>query len=174
MEIWKPLPGSETFYEVSSLGYVKSLDKITQDKTGKIYNRKGKILALCGPCIGSKYVTVKINNKTCYLHRVVATTFIPNPLNLREVNHKNAIKTDNRVENLEWCSSKQNKEHAIKLGLNSYGVSMHNAKLNPELVREIRSLISDGYSLIGISRKTGIHWSTIRDVKVGNTWKQVK
>lgn len=52
-------------------------------------------------------------------HRIIAQTFLDNPLNLNQVNHKNGIKTDNRVANLEWCSSQFNNQHAWDNGLNS-------------------------------------------------------
>lgn len=51
------------------------------------------------------------------VHRVVATAFVPNPLGLREVNHINGDKTDNRAENLEWVTSKANHTHAVSIGL---------------------------------------------------------
>lgn len=58
-------------------------------------------------------------SKSFRIHRLVAQTFIPNPQNKSEVNHINAIKTDNRVANLEWCTHRENKEHAFDLGLSS-------------------------------------------------------
>lgn len=68
---------------------------------------------------GYVMVTLSKNNKqkTFTVHRLVAKTFIPNPLNLAQVNHKNGNKSDNCVDNLEWCSNQQNRDHAVKTGL---------------------------------------------------------
>ena len=54
--------------------------------------------------------------KDLYIHRLVATYFIPNPNNKKQINHKNCIRNDNRVENLEWCTSKENNDYAMKVG----------------------------------------------------------
>lgn len=75
------------------------------------------------------------------VHRLVALAFIPNPKNKPCINHKNGIKTDNRIENLEWCTAKENIHHAEKAGLTRHprGVENGRAKLTVENVHEIRS-----------------------------------
>lgn len=64
------------------------------------------------------YKTVNVFNKQLYIHRLVAQAFIPNPDNKKQVNHKDANKTNNKVENLEWVSQRENLKHARDLGLN--------------------------------------------------------
>lgn len=116
MEIWKDIKNYEGLYQVSNLGRVKSLDR--KVKTGIKYNdykiAKGKILKLNQKRNG--YLTVDLSKenkvKTITVHRLVALNFIPNPKNKEEINHINCKKYDNRVENLEWVTSEENKEHA--------------------------------------------------------------
>lgn len=101
-EVWKDITGYEGLYQVSNLGNVKSLN----------YNRTGqeKILKAINHKCGYLRVTLYKNSKcvTYRLHRLVAQAFIPNPDNLPEVNHKDEDKSNNCVNNLEWCDSKYN------------------------------------------------------------------
>lgn len=108
-EIWKPIKGYEGYYEVSNLGRVRSVERIVERKDGSIRRYKGKILSPCFPH-GYAHVNLARNGKykSVKVHRLVAESFIPNPNNYSEINHKNEIKDDNRVSNLEWCSRKYN------------------------------------------------------------------
>ena len=112
MEI-KPIQGFESLYSISS--------------TGKVFSIKSKITLNAHPCSGgypkvALYMgldpfTQKKRYKYRRVHRLVAEHFIANPNNYNVINHMNGIKTDNRVENLEWCTQQHNVDHAIATGL---------------------------------------------------------
>jgi hypothetical protein len=103
-------------------------------KDGKVYLNGVEKKQSNHPC-GYKRITH--NKKKFYVHRLVAQKYIPNPNNLPEVNHINGIKTDNRVENLEWVTSSGNKIHALTTGLRFNEVKMKR-HLTDEQVFEIR------------------------------------
>ena len=105
-EEWRPIEGYEGLYEVSSYGRVRSLDRYDNRNCF----RKGKVLSPAKDKNGYLKVVLNCNGKckTINVHRLVALTFLPNPDNLPCVNHKNEDKTDNRVDNLEWCTVKYN------------------------------------------------------------------
>ncbi len=115
-EIWRDIEGYEGKYQVSNMGRVRSL---------YYHNAKGiKRIGILRPatdCCGYLRCALSKNDilTTFKVHRLVAEAFIPNPLNLPQVNHLNGDKQDNRVENLEWASNSINQIHAYKLGLNT-------------------------------------------------------
>ena len=112
-EIWRPIDGYEGLYEVSNTGLIRSLDRFVGNR-----NRiKGKILSIqiekggyCSVAL-SKYGKMKRYK----IHRLVAQAFIPNPEGLSQINHKDEDKTNNRVENLEWCDAKYNINYGNRL-----------------------------------------------------------
>ena len=115
-EIWKPIEGYENLYSVSSLGRVKTLQKI--NLRGQL--RKEKVLKQYINKKGYLYVVLFKDGKCKkkLVHRLVAEAFLPNPNNLICINHKSEIKTENFVENLEFCTVAYN---------NAYGTSRERA-----------------------------------------------
>lgn len=109
-EIWKPVVGYEGLYEVSNLGRVRSLDRYAKQPKGGLRLIKGRILNQYINRCGYLFVSLSKNGKVkkITIHRLVAQAFIPNPDNLPEVNHKDECKTNNRADNLEYCTRKYN------------------------------------------------------------------
>lgn len=106
-EVWREVVGFNS-YEVSNYGRIRN--SITRRILKTSLNTYGyqHFSVRVGENIKRKYLTV---------HRVVAEAFIPNLNNYPQVNHKNGVKTDNRIENLEWCSVSENRKHAHRVGL---------------------------------------------------------
>ena len=110
IEEWRPVVGYEGLYEVSNTGRVRSLDMYVKSRYGNYRLHKGKVLSPAKDKNGYLKVNLCYNgkDKIIRVHRLVTEAFIPNPDNLPEVNHKDEDKTNNRVENLEWCDRSYN------------------------------------------------------------------
>lgn len=116
-EIWKDIPDYEGLYQVSNLGRIKSLDRIVTSKRGWSKFVKGRILKPSKHHYG--YLQVSLlrngNQKPVWIHSLVAQSFIPNPDKFPCVNHKDECKTNNMVDNLEWCDIAYNNAHGTRV-----------------------------------------------------------
>lgn len=122
---WAEIPGTGGMYFASKSGEIKSADRIRQyvshGKTAGVYVRKGKVLKQTLNSHGYPVVSIHVPGKAqkvVAVHKLVAKTFIENPNNEPQINHIDGNKENNRVENLEWCSAKENLRHAFRIGLN--------------------------------------------------------
>jgi len=183
-EQWRPVERFNGFYEVSSLGRVRSLDRSTRiraKKNGKEFHFtkafKGKLLKPIHDKDGYALVCFKANGvqDTARIHQEVAHAFIPNPLHRKAINHKNSVRDDNRVENLEWCSNQENTNHMMKFGKGVKVGEAHPLSIfEEEDIRKIKVLVAMGYTYAGIASLYKCHWSTIQSIERGETWKHVK
>jgi hypothetical protein len=105
-EIWKPIKGYESLYEISNRGTIR---KINNKKLKMPHKHRMGYLKVMLYSNGKE--------KSFYLHRLIAKAFIPNPKNYPCVNHINGTKNDNSINNLEWCTRSQNTQHAYNTGL---------------------------------------------------------
>jgi hypothetical protein len=149
LEIWKPVPDFEGYYEVSNYGRVKSLSRTIKYTNNRVHNTPGKIIKLGKHRNG--YLVVRLyknqNEKKWLVHRLVATVFIPNLEEKPQINHIDGNKANNNVDNLEWATASENGIHAFKTGLN-----IPSSKLSEEEVIAIKVLLSKNVKHTFISR----------------------
>ena len=121
-EIWKDIEGYEDLYQVSNLGRVRRLKFI--NKTTNKYQER--IVAITDNGEGYKIVSLCKNGKrkNYYIHRLIATYFIPNKENKLEINHIDGNKNNNNINNLEWCTRSENLIHAYNHKLRTAPMSM--------------------------------------------------
>lgn len=117
MENWKDIPGYEGYYQASTLGRIRSVERSVRHSEGVLRVRKSQI-RLGSMREGYHVISLSKNQVITgfYVHRLIALTFIPNPDNKPQVNHINSVRDDNRVENLEWATNSENQKHAFKHG----------------------------------------------------------
>lgn len=122
-EEWKPIEKTNNTYYVSNLGRVKSMDRVVYYSDGRKRRFPGKPITPTKNKHGYLQVYIgSLTNQTQLVHRLVAKAFIKNNSSGDCINHIDGDKTNNNVENLEWCSIKENTHHALRTGLMKYQV----------------------------------------------------
>lgn len=160
-EEWRPVVGYEGWYEVSSFGRVKRIapgyrgvrPKVLAQHTEKRIGYRTVSL-----CVNAKPVKIRV-------HVLVARAFLPNPDSKRTVNHKNGIRTDNRVENLEWATDSENQQHA-------YDVLGKKTKLTREIVAAVRrDYVTD--PMMVVAKRYNMSLAHVYAVVHRKIWKHV-
>lgn len=177
MEIWKDII-QNTRYQISNNGRVKSKARVVNHaRCGKV-SVKERILKPATDAKGYLRVALAKDGslKTFKVHRLVADAFVDNHKNNPQVNHINGIKTDNRFDNLEWVTNRENAQHAVDNGLWNYkkGHEHHRSKLNKDAVdilvrmkkrgminREIADYFDISISCVKRTYKRGIKQETV-------------
>lgn len=166
IEEWRDIDGYDGKYQVSNFGQVRSF----KYKTPRIL-RAGLMQGYLGVQL-CKNGTIK----TCKVHRLAAQAFIPNPDNKPQVNHIDGDKTNNRVDNLEWCTGAENATHALVTGLQKSGAKLYNAKFTDEQASEILKLYVKGsreFGSVALSKKYGVSHNSILRLIHGQSYKNV-
>lgn len=161
MEKWLDIEGYEDIYEISSYGNVRTKEGYYINTLGRRCPRKAKERKVSNHETG--YNTIILKNKTYRVHRLVAKAFLPNSDNKPFVNHKDGDKKNNRVENLEWVTEKENSEHAVNTGLfNVKGVNNPSCRWTHEDVTDWWLLFSNGVFIKDICNEYGCNRNTVR------------
>ena len=174
MEIWKPIVGYEGFYEISNKGRVRSLDRVIYFRNNKGKRKYlGKILK---PKYRNGYQFINLNkNKKCQtfsIHRLVALHFIPNPNNYKLVNHKDGIKSNNNIENLEWCDYSYNLKHARENNLTTINVDGL-IRYNNENKKEVACIKDNKIIKISDCSRSMAKWLIDQSIIINATFKSI-
>lgn len=154
----------ETGYQISDCGKV-----LRKDNSGYL---KGKIdrygYKVYGLSQGEKG---KMLHRTA--HRLVAETFIPNPENKPQVNHKDGNKLNNHISNLEWVTAKENSEHKVLFDMQAKGEDVGNSVYSENIIHSICKMIQDGYRNNDIIKELDVSRKVVIDIRGEKTWKHI-
>ena|SRR5690554_2824929 len=168
-EMWKDVPGFDGMYQISNSGRVRSW---RNNRWGRA--KRPKILQSHTLKNGYDAVSLGRGNKM-YIHRIMATAFIPNPENKPQVNHIDGNKVNNRISNLEWVTQKENSIHASNNGLLPVGEDRYNSVLTNTDVIKIKALLKQGrLTHREIAKKFGITRRHVGCIKEGRSWSSIK
>ena len=168
-EIWKDIKSYEGKYQISNFGRVKSF-------------QKGRVFILKTWKIPKGYVRVALYKNGIhsqkFIHVLIAQAFIPNPLNLPEVDHINNIPYDKRIENLRWATRSQNAKYAIEIGAQKIGVDSPNSKFKSEedirFIRENYKPRDEKFGGKALAKKFNVSPSAIGHIIQRRSYKNIR
>jgi len=169
--IYTEIPGTEGAYSAGKDGSIRSNPRKASD--GRCI--KGRQIKLLKTSNGYLFFAARSKGFSgpMLAHRAILSAFTGEMMGL-DVNHKNGIKDDNRLENLEWNTRSENQLHAANNGLKPTGERSHLSKLKEKQVIEIRHLINIGISQSKIAKSYGVSQTAISKIKTNKKWKQLK
>jgi len=172
-EIWKPIVGYENIYEVSNQGNVRRINPLKSDGRKQYKGPNGPYTKKKG----YPYVRLYKNDggHDHMIHRLVMAAFVgPIPI-AHEVNHKNGIRGDSRLENLEYVTHSENQLHAYRTLLveSRPGSKHHNAKVSEDDVFAIRALRKRGWKLKDLKKEFRLGASTICWICLNKAWRHI-
>ena len=171
-EEWKDIPGFEGKYQASTLGNVRSIDRYFGARFIPGVNLK---LHMCNSGYLRAFLAIGGRKlKAFTVHRLVALTFIGKGGDL-VVNHKDGVKTNNQLENLEWVTLSENHRHAFSLGLSKMprGEDNPGAKVKESQVIYAKQLLEFHFTSKQISEMTGIPSGNLSNIKRGKSWTHI-
>lgn len=173
-ERWLPVVERPEVYEISSHGRARSVDHTTIGKDGKLHVLRGVLLKpqeRTGYLLYSLWVGERVTGRMA--HRLVFSAFVgPIPDGL-EINHIDGVKTNNRIENLELVTAKENCAHAVRLGLAPFGQRKPSARLTDDEARQIVRRRAAGERSKDLAAEFGLAACTIANLVGGRNWNHV-
>jgi hypothetical protein len=170
MEVWKPVVGVDG-YEISNLGRVKSIDRVIHHQGDKRVRRlRGVMLKMSKNLGGYFFVNLGSQRLNATIHKMVAEAFL-GPAFGRDVHHKNGIKTDNRLENLQYLTRLQHFQEESRLGTRrgARGNSHFKTKIKDEDIEKVFQMRAEGMKLMDIAKAMGVKsHNTIRRILSGD------
>ena len=176
-EIWRPINDFENLYSISNLGRIRAEESVAMANL-RLHKPVKTIKSIFNGATGYCFVCLHRDGTTTqkYVHRLVAIAFIDNPQNKKYVNHKNGIKADNKVENLEWVTFSENIKHAFANNLvTQKGENNARAILTEKDVSKIKLLLKSHTAdeVFKILKWPKYKRSSIYNIKHGRIWKDV-
>lgn len=155
-EEWRDITGYEGFYQVSNMGKVRSLDRTFLRSDGTTATYKSRVLKPAGRPYLHVYLSKNNVHNMMRVHRLVAEAFVPNPENLKCVDHIDCNKTNNRSDNLRWCNHLQNMQYAQENGLLA-------GNFHYELLSDETKLAMKAPRMVSIVRDDGTEYDCVED-----------